>query len=125
LKILLILKTILLILKIALLILKTIILIRKSILILIGKTILTVGIISILIGKTILTVGIILILIGKTILILILSQPVVLILVLQIGEIVLRIETWWVGSSPQLFLQYEDRQGQVDPITDAVAVSEL
>lgn len=82
--------------------------------------ILTVGIISILIGKSILTVGIILIL----------SEPVVLILVLEIvlyliGEIVLRIETRWVGSSPQLFLQYEDRQGQVDSITGAVAVSEL
>jgi len=73
----------------------------------------------ILISKTILTVGIVLIL----------TEP-VLILVLEIvlyliGEIVLRIEAGWVCSSPQLFLQYEDRQGQVDSITFAVAVSEL
>jgi len=41
-----------------------------------------------------------------------------------IGD-VLRVETRRVGSSPQLFLQYEDRQRQVDSITDAIAVSEL
>jgi len=80
----------------------------------------------------------VLILIKPVVLILILILEIVLILILEIvlvlileivlyliGEVVLRVETRSVGSSPQLLLQYEDRQGQVDSITDAIAVSEL
>ena len=39
----------------------------------------------------------------------------------MIGD-VLRVETRRVGSSPQLFLQYEDRQRQVDSITRRISI---
>ena len=59
--------------------------------------------------------------------ILILIEPVVLILILEIvlyliGEVVLWVETRSVGSSSQLLLQYEDREGQVYSITRRIPV---
>ena len=85
--------------------------------ILISKSILVVRSILILISKSVLTVGSILIL----------SEPDILICTGQIvidlvGKIILRVETRRVGSSPQLLLQYKDRQGQVNSITRRVSL---